>query len=369
MQRFIILMIFLQISLQSVSQIITDSNIDSTSIIKKSKVEIAAYLDFYYGNTINNLNETVQYFVSSNSNNEFNVNLAFVDFKYTSEGIRLKFTPGFGTYMNSNYANEPATLKYILEASLGIRLSRKRDIWLDTGVLGSPYTNENAISRDHLMYTRSLAPEYVPYYLAGLKLSVPISTKVKAYFYLINGWQQIEDVNKKKSIGTQLEYKLNENHLLNWNTYVGSETSPLLPEFKMRYFSDIFWIYNNNGFSSTACIYVGNQIKEDNPMGFTNNFWWQSNIIGRYTFTEKLSLSARFEYFNDKNNIQITSIHGLGSIEIYSAGLCLNVKVNEEALLRFEGRHFFSKNVMFVDKNNIPTDKMTWLVSNMTVWF
>ncbi|NJN00112.1 MAG: outer membrane beta-barrel protein, partial [Phormidesmis sp. RL_2_1] len=53
------------------------------------------------------------------------------------------------------------------------QLFKNKQIWLDAGVFGSPYTNESAISKDHLMYTRSFAPEYVPYYLAGVKLSVP----------------------------------------------------------------------------------------------------------------------------------------------------------------------------------------------------
>ncbi len=219
------------------------------------------------------------------------------------------------------------------------------------------------------MYTRSLAPEYVPYYLAGLKLTVPISKKVKAYLYLINGWQQIVDVNKNKSIGTQIEFKLNDHNLLNWNTYIGNETAVFLPEFKMRYFTDFFWIYTKNKLSATTCIYLGNQIKTYNPFKPTNNVWWQSNIIGRYSFTEKLSLSGRLEYFNDPNNIQIASLDGIDSKEIYSAGLCLNIKINENALIRFEGRQFLSSSTIFKDKNNLPSNSMTWLISNITMWF
>ncbi|MBK8373095.1 MAG: outer membrane beta-barrel protein [Saprospiraceae bacterium] len=162
--------------------------------------------------------------------------------------------------MNANYQAEPNTLQNIVEASAGFRLFKKKEIWIDAGVIGSPYTNESAISKDHLMYTRSLAPEYVPYYLSGIKFSIPINKKINLYAYLINGWQQIQDVNKGKAIGTQVEYRPNNLNLINWNVYIGDERSQVSPQNRMRYFTDVYWIYNPEGkFSITSCAYVGNQ--------------------------------------------------------------------------------------------------------------
>ncbi len=122
--------------------------------------------------------------------------------KYSSSRIRARFVPGFSTYVNSNYASEKGTLKNIIEGSIGVKISKKKNIWIDAGIFGSPYTNESAISKDHLAYTRSMAAENVPYYLAGVKLGLPIAPKLNAYVYILNGWQRIEDPNNKMSVGT-----------------------------------------------------------------------------------------------------------------------------------------------------------------------
>ena len=203
--------------------------------------------------------------------------------------------------MNANYQQEKGSLKNLVEASVGYRIFKEKDIWIDYGVLGSPYTNESAISRDHLMYTRSLAPEYVPYYLSGAKISLPLSEKFTAYLYLINGWQQIQDQNRGKSIGTQLEFRPDSKNLINWNTYLGDERSATRPNDRLRAFSDVYWIHKSGkNWEFTSCFYGGFQ--NNLFQSFKSEvFWWQANFIARYSFTEKISLSGRWEYFSDPN--------------------------------------------------------------------
>lgn len=352
------------------SQVSNTGLADTTGGIQIEKLSIGGYIDLYYGNHFSNAdNDQVPYFVSMSRANELNVNLAYIDLRYHNPSFRARLIPGFGTYMNANYNAEPATLKNLVECSAGIKLSKSKEIWLDAGILGSPYTNESAISKDHLMYTRSLAPEYVPYYLSGIKLSVVLNSKINAYLFLLNGWQQIQDQNAGKSIGTQIEYRPNTNHLINWNTYIGDERSEASPNFRMRYFSDIYWIFKKDKYTATACFYVGNQTKQNPFSTSENHIWWQGNIIGQYAFHEKYSLAGRLEYFNDIHNIQISPITGNRPFKTFSGGLCLNVKVDKNAMFRLEGRHFFSDELVYTNRNNTPIKNMTWLVSNITVWF
>ena len=353
------------------AQVSNTGIMDTVSGVKIDKLSLSAYIDAYYGSASKKTSEKyIPYMVSSNRAGEFNINLAYIDLRYTDHNFRARFAPGVGTYMNTNYAAEQGTLKNVVEASAGFKLSKTKEIWLDGGVIGSPYTNESAFSKDHLMYTRSLAPEYVPYYLSGIKLSIPLSRKFMFYAYLLNGWQQIQDVNNKKSLGTQVEYRPNDRNLFNWNTYIGDERSTISPTFRMRYFTDFYWIYNPDGkFSMTSCAYLGNQktVLQDRKK---DNYWWQANLIGRYRFNQVWSLSGRFEYFNDPSNIQLVNLGDVtDKFKIWSAGLCLNVKVREGAMLRFEGRHFGSKDKIFPNEDGVNRNNNTWLVSNMTVWF
>jgi hypothetical protein len=146
-------------------------------------VTIRGYVDSYFAYNFSNTNDlSIPYYVSSARNNQFQINLAYLQLNYRSKGLRARFAPGVGTYMNDNYADEPSTLKNIVEANVGVLLSEKRKIWVDVGVFTSHYSNETPISKDQLMYTRSFAPENVPYYLTGAKVTVPVSDNLNTYF-------------------------------------------------------------------------------------------------------------------------------------------------------------------------------------------
>jgi hypothetical protein len=363
------LLVFYTLSF-TLAQVNNSGIMSSTSGEKLGNLSIGAYIDAYYGYDFSRPEDgQIANFVSMNRHHEATINLAFVDVRYTSDRVRGRFIPGFGTYINANYASESGVLKNIVEASVGYQISEKKDIWVDFGILGSPYTNESAISRDHLMYTRSLAPEYVPYYLSGAKVSVPLSQKLTAYLYLINGWQQIQDQNQGKAIGTQLEFRPDQKNLINWNTYFGDERNALRPNDRLRAFSDIYWIHDSGGkWDFTSCVYGGfqNSVTERfNP----RVFWWQANFIARYAFSEKTSLSGRMEYFSDPNAIQISPESLSDSFKTFSNGLCLNFSPTSNLLFRMEGRYFYSPHEIFITADSMPASSKFWMVTSMTFSF
>jgi hypothetical protein len=346
-------------------QVINTATMDTTDFRYNGKVTVEGYLDTYYAYDFNKPSSGDRpYFVSMNRHNEMTINLAYIGIKYSSSRLRGRFVPGFGTYISANYAKEPFGLKNLLEASAGVKLWHDKNIWLDVGVFGSPYTNESAISKDHLAYTRSFAPEYVPYYLSGVKVSFPITPKVNGYFYLINGWQQMQDNNKNKAIGTQIEYRPINSLLINWNTYVGNEQSSDHAEFSTRYFTDVFFIYSNGKWSATACYYIGLQQRDN----LENAYWWQANIIGRYNLTEKLSVTGRLEYFDDPDRVHITPITSATNFSSYSSSLGLNLSIAENILFRLEGRTFFSNNEVY-ERDGSPVNNSNLLTTNVTLWF
>jgi len=204
--------------------------------------------------------------------------------------------------------------------------------------------------------------------LAGSKLSIPLSTKLNFYFYVLNGWQQIADVNPQKSIGTQLEFSLNDKNLLNWNTYYGNERSELNPTFRFRYFTDIYWIHTAKKISITSCAYFGLQEKEVNSFYEMKN-WWQANFILKYKFSEKISLSGRVEYFNDSENTMISMMNNREGFECFSSGLCFNYQFAKQGMFRLEGRNFFTKELNFRTRDEQNANYMNWIVSNITIWF
>ncbi|MBK8819890.1 MAG: outer membrane beta-barrel protein [Saprospiraceae bacterium] len=67
------------------------------------------------------------------------------------------------------------------------------------------------------------------------------------YAYLINGWQQIQDVNKGKAIGTQVEYRPTNLNLINWNVYIGDEALSSITAKQDEIFHRCILIYNPDG--------------------------------------------------------------------------------------------------------------------------
>ncbi|MDO1451469.1 outer membrane beta-barrel protein [Rhodocytophaga aerolata] len=355
-----------------------DSLLTQTEEIATPKVTVGGYVDTYFGYDLSRpASKDRPYFVSSARHNEFTINLAFVDVKYNGERVRGAFKPAIGTYMAANYAAEPAMFRNILEANVGIKLFKTKDIWLDAGVFVSPFTNESPVSMDQLAYTRSYAPEYVPYYISGLKLTTPLSEKLTAYVYLLNGWQNIVENNQGKSGALQLEYKPVEKVLLNWNLYVGDERTPSAPINRTRVFTDVFAVFNPNGkFSGTTSLYVGAQQRADTLTGNGNGeedskmvYWHNANIIGRYKITPSFSLTGRLEYFNDPNSVQITPVTGVNGFSTFSSSLGINWKVAEKALLRLESRSFLSQKEVYVNKDGTPSNYGQLLIGSMAISF
>ncbi len=361
--------LFLLLPFISDAQIVNTGVTDNFDSVQVGKLSIGGLVDTYYGFDFNEPEGSLRpYCVSSARHNEININMAYIDLKYKNKYVRAHLVPGFGTYINDNYISEKGSLKNLIEANVGVKLSKKKEIWVDAGILSSPYTNESAVSKDHLMYTRSFAPEFVPYYLAGVKLSVPFNEKWSGYLYILNGWQQIQDNNNPLSVGTQVEYRPTKNILFNWDTYVGDEYSAALPDYRTRYFTDLYMIWKKKKWSMTSCIYVGRQDKKDSLAQKSHVFWGQANVIADYKITNRISISARAEYFTDPSSVQIAPITSASGFESFSAGACFNLKISDNALFRLENRFFFSPKEVYL-RSDTPVKQSNLLIANVTVWF
>jgi len=111
---------------------------DSTKLIEQSEpasnpFTFSGYVEGYYNYDFNQpVNNTRPGFLySHNRHNEFNVNLAFLKGSYNAERVRANLAVAVGSYMNANYAAEPATLKNIYEANAGYNLAvQKTSGWI-----------------------------------------------------------------------------------------------------------------------------------------------------------------------------------------------------------------------------------------------
>ena len=370
LKKGLVLFIIFFVPVYLAAQVVNTAVIDTSADVRIGNITIGGFIDTYYSyNFSNPTDKNIPYLTSSSRHNEMNINLAYLDLRYSSSRIRARLVAGYGTFMMVNYKNEPVPLKFILEASIGVKPFKKYDGWIYGGVIGSPFTNESYLSKDHLMYTRSLSAENVPYYLTGVKAQLPLGKKLTLSLYALNGWQNIMEYNDGKAGATQLEYKPNDKMILNWNTYIGDEKSDSTPDYRARFFTDVFYIYSNKNFDLTSCAYIGLQMKEDSTGKKSNPIWYNINTIVRYHFTDYLSLSARAEYFRDSRNVLITPETTDKNFHVLGGGLCINVKAWNRFMFRLEGRYFYALNKIYRNSNGDEVNHNAQVTAGLSAWF
>ena len=126
---FLLALFFLFKATEGQAQVANTGLMDTTSQNEIGKISFGAYIDAYYGRTFNSLKtEDVPYMSNMTENNNISINLAYIDVRYQSERLRARFTPGFGSYITVNYALEPLGFKNIIEANVGLKLTKKNKI-------------------------------------------------------------------------------------------------------------------------------------------------------------------------------------------------------------------------------------------------
>ncbi len=312
-----------------------------------SVLQIHGGIDCYLGYQLNDINQdVVPIYVSQNQLGNVGVNLALAEITYTpTNSLRFQFTPGFGSYMNANYSAESKDVRWIYESYAGIRTRKNTEDWLDVGIFSSPYTHEAAKSWGQTMYTRSIAPEYVPYYLMGIRYKRKINSNLNATVFVLNGWQKIEIQEKIPSLGTQVEYAKDKNYV-SWTTYQGTEKTESLPNYGYRFFNELSWIYTADKFKILTCGYMGLQ-----QISNVSYMWGQINVAGEYKITDKLRVNGRIEQYFDPHNIQIGRISNVG-FNCSGLTIGLHAPLSEHLSLRLESKFltdnskagYFSKN-------------------------
>src|SRR5690606_16131956 len=137
-----------------------------------SRFTFSAYGELYYGYDFSRPDDHERPFFVYNHkrHNEVNANLLLVRGTYTDSLVRANLGLMAGTYAQYNLSAEPGWAQFIYEATIGLKLSRRRNLWLDAGIMPSHLGYESVIGADNWTLTRSLAAEGSPYYETGIRL-------------------------------------------------------------------------------------------------------------------------------------------------------------------------------------------------------
>jgi hypothetical protein len=346
-RKIILLFFFCWISTKHEAQ--TDST--------KPPIAISGYIEAYYSYDFSNPSNHLRppFFCSYNRHNEFNLNLGYIMASYNKDGVRANLGLMAGTYAQYNLASEPSIMQHVYQATAGVKLSKKHNLWIDAGIMPSHIGWESAVGKDSWNLTRSIAADNSPYYETGAKLGYA-SPNEKFYFALmvLNGWQHIQRVlgSQTPSGGAQLIWKPSSKFSFNWNTFAGNEFPD--PVRKWRFFNDFYaqWLPHKS-FGIIAGFDIGLQQKY--TLSYNYSIWYSPVLIARINITDKLHIGLRGEYFYDKDQVIIKT--GLSDgFQTWGYSLNFDYNIKQNVVWRIEGRGLSSINTIFGENGHFTNE-------------
>lgn len=235
--------------------------------------------------------------------NKVGINMALTKVHYSKQRFRTNLGLMAGDYATANLAAEEPWARIIYEANAGVKLSNKKELWLDAGIMPSHIGFETAIGRDNWAATRSIVADNSPYYETGLRLSYQPNAKWYVAALALTGWQRITFAQEKKqpSFATQITFKPSSRFSINHSSFAGK--APYTFASVNRYYSNLhttIQLYKN--LAMLICWDMGIEYK---PTAFRKNATWNAwNAQVQYkSSSSKWQFNARYERFIDRNTI------------------------------------------------------------------
>lgn len=335
--------------------------------ISTPSLKLSAYVEAYYSNDLANPSNHLRpnFFYSYNRHNEVALNLGYIKAAYNAERVRGNLALMTGTYSQYNLAGEPAALRNIFEANVGVKLFKSQELWLDLGVLPAHIGFESAVGKDAWTLSRSLAAENSPYYETGARLSLSSQDgKWYAAALLLNGWQRMTRVDgiQNAVLGTQLTFKPSDKVTLNWSTYLGNEKPGEL--VVQRFFNNFYGVFN---LSPKLGLIAGFDIGLQESSEDESSTWFTPVAILRYMPNEHWAIAGRAEYYADQDEVIITT-SGKG-FETLGWSLNLDYLPVPNVALRFEGRTLQGKSNYFFNRDGQGSSSNTVLTTALAISF
>lgn len=326
------------------------------------KLTFSAYAEIYYSYDFANPSnhEKSNFIYNHKRHNEISANLLLAKANYTDNNIRANLGVMAGNYPQYNLSAEPTWAQFVYEANIGVKLSRKHNLWLDAGIMPSHIGFESAISADCWTLTRSILAENSPYYEAGLKLGFTNKKEnLTLAFLVLNGWQKIQkpDNIQQPSFGIQVNYKPQQNLVLNYSNFIGTDKPDSV--HALRTFHNLYVQYEPN---SKFGIIVGFDIGTDKYDAKRYGVWYSPVVIVRYTLNDKWRMALRGEYYVDNKQI-IISTNTPNGFQVSGISTNLDYKINKTVECRVEGKMYLSRDKIFQPATNNNFS----LTTNMTI--
>ncbi len=121
------------------------------------------------------------------------------------------------------------------------------------GIFASLIGYDGLYAKDNLTYTRPWTGDYTPYLMLGVNASYPVSSRLTATGFVLNGYWHLADANNVPSFGGQLAYKATDRVTVKETVLYGPHQTDTALRY-WRFFSDSI-VERKTGRVTAACEY------------------------------------------------------------------------------------------------------------------
>jgi len=231
------------------------------------------------------------------------------------------------------------TWKYLQEAWVGYRAPIGHGVLFQGGIFLSPIGVEGMAVKDNWNWSRSNLFFGLPFYHAGIKATYELSKSWTAELMVCNGWNNIVDNNRQKSVDLSATYKASDTLSLHLLYFGGVERSTGAPEGEpWRHLFDAFATWDAT--KTLSFILHADAGFENNNFG--TSYWTALAGYVRVKLSDKFFLAARADVFWEH---VASSPAGTASAlfwpgdRVASQTVTLDFRPLDNISIRLEGRH------------------------------
>lgn len=307
-------------------------------------------VDVYFSKNFNNPASHINDFRNFDvTENQFDINLAKITLQKAASPVGFRVDLGFGHAMD--LVNSDASLGYekslrnVEQAYLTAVVPIGNGLTINAGKMSTHMGGEVIETAANINYSRSILFAYaIPYFHVGMCASYPFSSQFTATLYIYNGWNNVVDNNKDKTLGAEISWSPTSAFTFIEN-YIGGPEEP--NGTKKRYVFDTILNYQ-----ATDALFVtlnadyGQEALD--PMGYA--IWKGAALTGKYTITDVSALGLRGEYYYDQSGFTTGTAQALKEIT-----LTYEYKFGGSLLTRIEYRRDWSDQSTFEDETGAFT--------------
>ena len=201
-------------------------------------------------------------------------------------------------------------------------------------------------ARDDFNYSRSFLFNYaIPFTHTGLMSGYTFSDKLSAAVYIVNGWDNSDDEGKSKSLGASVTVTPVTPVSLIFNVMNGREADAVAGTEPNRFLFD--WVGTVKATEKlTFTVNTDYAIESNALAGGKDAKWYGIAGYAKYDFSDRYSLSARAEYFNDQDGVRTNVAQHLKEVTVTP-----EIRLAQGLIVRPEYRHDWSNEEAF-DSNS-----------------